>query len=145
MKTLLRILLTIIPLVFCGQIKAQEIFMAIQNGEYEKVEQLISIEPNLVDTMIVWNTPLIMASYFGKDNIVDLLLDRGADMYKFKHENGRIGLHLASMQNHTSVVDVLIKRGVDVNFKDGGNKTALIYAIENNNRDLIDILSLVSG
>lgn len=140
MKTLLRILLTLIPLAFCSQINAQEIFHAIRNGENEKVEQLISIDPKLVDTMIVWNTPLLMASYFGKEKIVELLLNRGADMYKFKHENGMVGLHYASMQNHTSVVDVLIKKGVDVNFKDGGNKTALIYAIENNRVEMTELL-----
>lgn len=140
MKTFPKFLFALFLLILFNRLKAQEIFQAIGNGEYEKVEHLITDDPNLVDTMIVWNTPLIIASYYGKDKIVELLLERGADMYKFKHENGMLGIHIASNQSHTAVVDVFIKKGVDVNVKDGENKTALYYAIRNNNRELADLL-----
>ena len=143
MKTIPKIFIVIILLLSFSSTKAQNgILKQVMDGNYDKVEQLISAEPNMVDTVIMLNTPLIIAAYFGKDKIAELLLNHGADMYKFKHKNGRTAIHLAAMQNHASVVNVLIRNGVDVNFKDGSNKTALIYAIENNHRDLIDLLLL---
>ncbi|MFC2089352.1 ankyrin repeat domain-containing protein [Bacteroidota bacterium] len=143
MKTIPKIFIVIVLILPFSNTKAQNgILKLVMDGDYDKVEQLISAEPDLVDTVIMYNTPLIIAAYFGKDKIAELLLNHGADMYKFKHKNGRTAIHLAAMQNHTSVVNVLIRKGVDVNFKDGSNKTALIYAIENKQRDLIDLLLL---
>lgn len=142
MKTSLKILLTFVLFVSgIAIIYAQDFFQTIENGDYEKVEQFLHEEPNLLDSIVKWEcTPLMFASYWGKDTIVELLLKNGADMYKFRHENGRLSLHLATLQKHAAVVDVLINNGMDVNVKDGADKTALFYAIEENNKEIIDLL-----
>jgi ankyrin repeat protein len=141
MRTSLKILLTLILLVSCSTLIAQDFFQTIQNGDYEKVEQYIHEEPELIDSIVKWEcTPLMFASYWGKDTMVELFLKNGADMYKFRHENGRLSLHLATLQKHTDVVNVLISNGMDVNVKDGADKTALVYAIEENNKEIIELL-----
>ena len=141
MKTSLKILLTFVLFVSSITINAQDFFQTIKNGEYKQVEQFIQEEPELIDSIVKWNlTPVMYASVCGKDSIVELLLENGADMYKVTLENGRLSLHIATLQKHTAVVNVLISNGMDVNVKDGADKTALIYAIEENNREIIDLL-----
>ncbi|MDA3839594.1 MAG: ankyrin repeat domain-containing protein [Patescibacteria group bacterium] len=141
MTTFPKILLTLILFAFSCYIYAQDIFKSIKDSEYEKVKQFIHEDPNLVDSIIKWDcTPLIYASYWGKDTIVEFLLKSGADMYKAGLTNGRTPLHLAAMQNNLTVVEVFLNHSIDVNVTDFENKTALIYAIENNKKEMIDLL-----
>jgi ankyrin repeat protein len=140
MKTSLKILLIISLIIFCSTINAQDFFKSIQDGEYEKVEQLINENPGWVDSTIWGGSSLMFASYLGKDSIVELLLKHGADMHKVHPKEGETALHIASKRNNLSVVDVLISHGMDVNVKDVNKKTALIYAIENNNKEMIELL-----
>jgi ankyrin repeat protein len=140
MKISLKILLAFSLFVFCSNTNAQDFFKAIQNGEYEKVEQLIQRNPGWVDSTSNGYSPLILAAYFGKEKIVELLLKHGADMYKIDPMVGTMPLQLAAMQNYLSVVDVLISNGMDVNAKDLNKKTALIFAIENNKKEMVELL-----
>jgi ankyrin repeat protein len=141
MKTSLKILLTFVLFVSSITINAQDFFQSIRNGEYKQVEQFIQEEPELIDSIVKMDfTPIMFASIWGQDSIVELLLQNEADMYKVKNESGLLSLHFATMRNHPAVVGVLIAYGIDVNVKDGKNKTALVYAIETNNREIIDLL-----
>jgi ankyrin repeat protein/L-ascorbate metabolism protein UlaG (beta-lactamase superfamily) len=140
MKTSLKILLASCLFVFCSTLNAQDFFQAIQNGEYEKVEHLIQNNPGWVDSTSNGYSPLILASYFGKDTIVELLIKNGADMYKVDPNVGATPLHFATNQNNQSVVNVLISNGMDLNVKDKNKKTALIYAIENNKKEMVELL-----
>ena len=141
MKTSLKILLTFVLFVSSITINAQDFFQSIRNGEYKQVEQFIQEEPELIDSIVKMDfTPIMFASIWGQDSIVELLLKNEADMYKVKNESGLLSLHFATMRNHPAVVGVLIAYGIDVNVKDGKNKTALVYAIESNNREIIDLL-----
>ncbi len=141
MKTPLKILLTFVLFVSSITINAQDFFQSIRNGEYKQVEQFIQEEPELIDSIVKMDfTPIMFASIWGQDSIVELLLKNEADMYKVKNESGLLSLHFATMRNHPAVVGVLIAYGIDVNVKDGKNKTALVYAIESNNREIIDLL-----
>ena len=71
MKTTSKFLIAILLTLSFSYIKAQNgILKAVMDGDYDRVEQLISSEPKMVDTMIMDNTPLIVAAYFGKDKIV---------------------------------------------------------------------------
>ena len=141
MKTSLKVLLTFVLFVSSITINAQDFFQSIRNGEYKQVEQFIQEEPELIDSIVKMDfTPIMFASIWGQDSIVELLLKNEADMYKVKNESGLLSLHFATMRNHPAVVGVLIAYGMDVNVKDGKNKTALVYAIESNNREIIDLL-----
>lgn len=141
MKISLKILLAFSLIFYCSIVNAQDFFRAIHDGEYKKVEQIILEEPNLIDSIISGDcTPLMFASYWGKDSIVELLLNHEADMYKTGPKYGQTPLHVAVMQNNLSVVNVLINNGMDVNVKDVNRKTPLIYAIGSNNKELVELL-----
>jgi ankyrin repeat protein/L-ascorbate metabolism protein UlaG (beta-lactamase superfamily) len=140
MKTTLKILMAFTLLVFCSTLNAQNFFQAIRDGQYEKVEQLINENPGWIDSTSNGYSPLIFASNFGKEKIVELLLKHGADMYKVNPNNGITSLHFASIHNDLPVVEVLISYDMDVNVKDVNKKTALIDAIEKNNKKIVELL-----
>ncbi|MDD7886148.1 ankyrin repeat domain-containing protein [Flavivirga sp. 57AJ16] len=55
---------------------------AIQSGDREQVEALIKCHPNLINAKDSRGfTPLIFAAYFGKIDIVKLLIENNADIY----------------------------------------------------------------
>ena len=108
MKTSLKILLTFVLFVSSITINAQDFFQSIRNGEYKQVEQFIQEEPELIDSIVKWDlTPIMFASITGKDSIVELLLKNEADMYKVKHENGRLSIHFAAMQIAMRTMSIL--------------------------------------
>ncbi len=60
---------------------------------------------------------------------VAMLLDAGADPNSLYPAGGQTSLHLAAFNGHLRVVELLIKRGADVNRRDKNGKTPLDYAL----------------
>jgi ankyrin repeat protein/outer membrane protein assembly factor BamB len=60
---------------------------------------------------------------------VAMMLDAGADPNSLYPGAGQTSLHLAVFNGHLAVVELLIKRGADVNRKDNNAKTPLDYAM----------------
>ena len=68
--------------------------------------------------------PLVWAATMGQENIVEMLLDHGADV----NENDRFfgtPLHRAVMSGHTDIIKLLLKNGADLEAKDGKGKTPI--------------------
>jgi ankyrin repeat protein len=63
-------------------------------------------------------TPLHVASKNGKEAIVSLLLEHGADVNAEHDNDGLTPLHLACEYEEEAVVALLLKKGADVNVKD---------------------------
>ena len=59
------------------------------------------------------NTPLIHASYHGRQKMIDRLVLRGADL-DAQSNNGWTALHVAVGQEHLGVVGQLLRAGADV-------------------------------
>ena len=59
------------------------------------------------------NTPLIHASYHGRQKMIDRLVKRGADL-DAQSNNGWTALHVAVGQEHLGVVGQLLRAGADV-------------------------------
>jgi len=60
---------------------------------------------------------------------VRMLLDAGVDPNTLYPSGGQTSLHLAAFNGHLAVVELLIKRGADVNRVDENGKTPLDYAV----------------
>lgn len=75
---------------------------------------------------------LILAAQCGKEDNVQCLLSRGADLNEMVPLSGRYqdsknassALHKAVQNGHAGVVDLLLKAGADLSLKDGKGRTA---------------------
>lgn len=70
-------------------------------------------------------TPLIQAAGIGSQEVVELLLDYGANIHTTDHLE-RSALHSSVSSGHTEVVRALIRRGADVNARHRGDA---MYAV----------------
>lgn len=94
-------------------------------------------------------TPLHLASSKGHHDIVEQLLQNGADPYAVMSEassdhehahNTRIRpIHCATKNNHLRVVTMLLNKGCSPLLRDTFDNSPLRYCIENDNREIFDL------
>ncbi|MBF8296406.1 MAG: Ankyrin, partial [Bacteroidetes bacterium] len=94
-----------------------DIFEASATGTQDRVEQLLQGDPGAVNSYSAdgW-TPLHLAAFFGRVNIVHLLLGRGAALNAVSHTDERVTpLHSALANPHNAALaQVLIDAGADI-------------------------------
>lgn len=122
--------------------KPQEsIFDACTDGDYETVEKILAENTTWVDSTISGTaTPLIIASYYGHDSIVRLLLDNNADINFRMSSNGYNSLQYALFTNKLSTIQLLIDKGIDVNNSGNNQMTALHIALSRRSYKVFDAL-----
>lgn len=82
--------------------------------------------------------PLQTAASYGSNEMVNLLLDRGADI---KANNVLVmPLHQAACGGHVETVAILLARGADINGRDSNGRTALDVAKHAHKWAVIDLL-----
>jgi uncharacterized protein len=137
-------LLYYIPVIFLFlsffQVRAQdELFSWIRNGEVSKVENYVESHPQVVNQVSKEGfSPLILASYTGSLELVQILVSKGAAV----NYNSSMGTALmaAIVKNHVTVVQFLLEKGADVNIWDERGTTPLIYAVQFKNKEVIKLL-----
>lgn len=114
---------------------------AAREGDIAAVKRLITggadVQEIDDDTAL---TPLVTAALAGHKDIVELLIENGADP-DGRDGKGYTALHAAAYGGHLDIVVLLIDRGVDPN--DHHNKagiTPLHAAVEGNFRDIVAVL-----
>ncbi len=83
-------------------------------------------------------TALMGASMNGHLEIVELLIEKGADV----NDNiiGTTVLMCASLNGHIEIVEFLIDNGADVNVRDSRGSNVLKYASKNGHEEIVRIL-----
>lgn len=89
--------------------------------------------------MNVWNPSLHIASHYGCETIVDLLLENGADI-NVCSPKGYTSLMLASSEGHDAVTKLLIEKGANMEMKDSDGDTAVILAAMTGNESIVRLL-----
>ncbi|KAH9503707.1 Dauer abnormal formation protein 25 [Bulinus truncatus] len=101
---------------------------AVGAGDYEVVEQLLKsgADPNnrCADGM----TLLAIASFWGYDSIVQLLIQYGADVNNFNKGTLWTPLHCAAFQGHGKVIMTLLESKADLFQADAQGRTAIDFA-----------------
>ena len=107
---------------------------------YEKLQKFFP-QTKIIDLSNEFNiTPLHYACYYKSLNVIDLLLDLGADI-NAKDSDNRSILFYAVYSGSEKIVKKLLYRGADKEIKDNYNKKVIDYAIEKKNKKLIYLLS----
>ncbi|XP_067685531.1 serine/threonine-protein phosphatase 6 regulatory ankyrin repeat subunit A-like [Haliotis asinina] len=85
-------------------------------------------------------TPLLMAAYHGKKDVLGLLLETGADTSAVDHKNNNV-LHLSCTGGHVDTVKFILNLNiVDINSKDLSGMTPVMLAAYWGKREIFYIL-----
>jgi ankyrin repeat protein len=107
----------------------KEMFRAVKAGNVELVRTLLAQDRELAHAREAdKSTPLHWAAWKGHPEVVELLLDAGADIqaHNENHHWGTTPLHAAAHGNQKTAAEALIRRGADVNaVKASGSGTPL--------------------
>lgn len=104
---------------------AISIHMAALQGDAEAILQHLSAGTDVdMKEASAGSTPLITASLFGKKEVVQILIDAGADA-SFQNNDGSTALHTAAFFCHPDIVEILLISGADPNLRNNAGSTAL--------------------
>lgn len=128
------------------------LFWAVERG-YAPLANLLlehKADPNISNTAGL--TPLMEAAKDGRTDLVRDLLAHQADLNAREGDDGLPGtldvsagtgmtpLMLATVGNHSAVVNILLQAGADVTLRNRGGQTALDIARKSGNTDIIGLL-----
>ncbi|KFZ14934.1 hypothetical protein V501_02978 [Pseudogymnoascus sp. VKM F-4519 (FW-2642)] len=98
------------------------------------------INCQLIEASGSFGSPLQAAAYHGGDEIIRLLIQRGADV---NAQGGYFGNALqaaASLGEQEEIVKLLLEHGADVNAQGGRYHTALLAALDGNSEETVELL-----
>lgn len=84
-------------------------------------------------------TPLMLAALARHNEIVEMLIGKGADV-KATDSDGITALNLAALYGHDEVIKTLVRNGADVNASDKDGVTALMFAVGKGHVNAVRIL-----
>lgn len=119
-----------------------DIFEAATLGDIGKVNRLLGERPELLSSYSTDGfTVLGLAAFFGHINLVEELLEKGADSNVAANNQFKVApLHSACATSNLKMAEVLIKKGADVNAKQMKNITPMHSAAHNGQTDLVQLL-----
>lgn len=120
-----------------------DVFEAAAVGRPERVRELLHRDAGLVHAYAPDGfTALALASFFGHRDVVELLLDAGAEVTAVtRNEQIQVApLHSAAAGGHNEIARLLLDAGAEVDAVQPGGFTALHSAAQNGNAELVELL-----
>ena len=142
---MVRLCLMVCSLSFFGGCLENEkpIHKAAYKGDLKKVKEIIDRDPNQINVQQARGfTPLHLASGKGHIEIVEFLLNHGADI-ELEIFNGETPLMLAAQHarhRRYETIKTLLEHGAKVNHKDEDGRTALHYAAMYSGKEVMNLL-----
>jgi ankyrin repeat protein len=115
------------PVFFNLTANANELISAAENGQTEKVRELINKKANLNLQNEHGKTALIWAALKGHMEIAELLIKKGAKL-DLQDNIGNTALMWAVYYGHTEIAELLIKKGAKLDLQDKDGKTISYWA-----------------
>lgn len=118
------------------------IFEAAAVGKLERVRELLASGSTQVNAFATDGfTSLGLAAFFGHLNVVELLLEKGADVnLASRNAQHVMPLHSAVAHQHLAIAKALLAHGADVNAIQADNFTPLHEAAQNGQADMLHLL-----
>ncbi len=121
-------------------LQAAEIHRAAEAGDLAKVKALVEGDPALVKAKDEnGRTPLHWAARGGHFEVLQYLVDRGADLNAIDN-NGIAPLHSLARSGQTEAARLLIDKGADIDIKDPVKLTPLNMAAESGLEAMVKLL-----
>jgi ankyrin repeat protein len=96
-------------------------------------------KPELESNDSYGRTPLSWVAQHGREAVVKLLLENGADL-ESRDNSGRTPLLLAAQFKRKAVVKLLLEKGANFEYKDYSGLTPLSWAVENGHEAMVKLL-----
>ena len=118
-----------------------KLHLAVKEGSLKKTKLYLSIgaKINLWARDIYGWTPLHYAASIDSEDIVDILLQKGADP-KIKDNEGKTPLDIAVEKGHAAIVEVLVKGGAEINKRMPSGMTPFYFAFINGRKEIVKFL-----
>ena len=121
--------------------KFNDIHVACLEGSLEKVKSALTQRRELIDHFDQdGHTPLLISALKGSLDIVQYLVENGANVNVKKPLHMSTALGYACVHGYTAVADYLIQRGADINARDSAKWTPLHQACHSGHLDLVIML-----
>ena len=115
-------------------------FNIIRNGNFDDFTKAIESENDLINIKDErGTTPLILASYNNRIDMVEFLLEKGVDVNQ-KDLSGNSALMGACFKGFIETVKILIKHNVTIDSQNFTGSTALIYCAMFKQKAIYDLL-----
>jgi uncharacterized protein len=123
-----------------------DIYEASAIGDLEAARERLAEEPDLVNSFAADGfTPLGLASFFGRESVVEFLLIAGAEPgLPARNSMAVAPRHSAVAGRHVRIARRLVEAGADVNARQQSGFTPLHGAAHNGDRELVEFL-IASG
>jgi ankyrin repeat protein/L-ascorbate metabolism protein UlaG (beta-lactamase superfamily) len=119
---------------------ASEIHEAANDNDIKRIKTLLKEDPSLLNARDDEGmTALNIAAFNGNTEIVNELLERGADL-SIGDIDGSQPIHCAAINGSIEVVELLRKKGASINDKDDNGATPLSFATGRRHIDLLRYL-----
>ncbi|MEJ2142717.1 MAG: ankyrin repeat domain-containing protein [Gammaproteobacteria bacterium] len=114
---------------------AQQFYQATARSDLTTMQTMINqLQEQDINAVTHGMTPIMKASSLGRVDMVEFLIEHGADPNK-RGSSQRTALQYAAERNRLPVAKVLIKHGADINGVDAGNLSPLIMAADRRYHD----------
>ncbi|AFZ81299.1 ankyrin repeat domain-containing protein [Theileria equi strain WA] len=113
---------------------------SISKGDIATISLLVERFPNILNCEHdIWSKPIIQAAKLGKENILQMLIEKGADVNN--HDSyGITALHASSEEGHLACMEILISNKADLNKQDNGGRDPLHLACMENREEAVKLL-----
>jgi len=122
-----------------------QIWIAIALGDVEAVKQILAAGTDVnVREPANNGTPLLAASLFGHKTIVEMLIEKGAEL-DIRNKDGSTCLQVAALFGHTDTVKLLLEKDADASIKNPQGLTALDIVAGDFDGQMIGVIQLIAG